>query len=128
MTMLSTIEFNWWDEECDLISEIKKLKGINIEDQENVCFAIETLESLDKNLYGLLLDHDIFFDETGIAVILNLYRQSIDSLKVHEGVDFEKARTAFRTALRFLQLMVGMLFDSYYYWCPDASKIVRELI
>jgi hypothetical protein len=56
-----------------LIQEIKKLGGIHISDPEEVHVAIGILEALDRNFYGLLLlDHDIFFDESEIEFILNL--------------------------------------------------------
>lgn len=123
------MEFDFWmDDECQLIQEIQKLKGIDVGNQEEVMAAIEILEALDANLYGLLTQHEVFFDETGIGVINNLYRQSIDTLKAHEGVDFERARAAYRTAFRLIVLMVGSLYDAYA--CLDAKlpKVIRELI
>ena len=124
------IEFNWWEENNPLIQEIKKLKGINIGDQKEVYSAIEILEALDKNLYGLLIDHDIFFDETERESILNLYRKSIDTLKKYEGVNIEKASKALNLCLRLIQLILGLLYDCY----SDSPcrielrKAVRELI
>jgi len=129
MTKSINIEFDWWmDEESTLILEIQKLKGIDIRNQKEVMAGIEILEELDTDLYGLLLEHEVFFDENGIETILSLYRQSVYVLKAYEGVDFEKARSAYRSALRLIQLMVGLLYDSYYYWCRNAAKIVRELV
>ena len=118
----------WMDEGSTLIMEIQKLKGIDIRNQEEVRAGIEILEALDVDLYWLLVEHEVFFDENGIETILDLYRKSVHSLKVYEGVDFEKAQQAYRAALRLIQLMAGLLYDSYYYWCRNASKIVQELI
>lgn len=127
MTRPLSMHFDFWmGEECELILEIQKLKGVNTCSQEEVMAAIEILEALDSNLYGLLIEHEVFFDETGIGTICTLYRQSIDSLKFHEGVDFLEAGTAFCTALRLIQLMVGLLYDA----CIGAKvpTAVRELI
>ena len=129
MTKSLSMHFDFWmGEQCELILEIQKLKGVNTCSQEEVMAAIEILEALDSNLYGLLIEHEVFFDENGIKTILNLYRKSVHSLKVYEGVDFEKAQQAYRTALRLIQLLAGLLYDSHYYWCRNAAKIMRELI
>ena len=113
-----------------MIQEIKKLQGINIGDQKEVYSAIEILEALDKNLYGLLIDHDIFFDETERESILNLYRKSIDILKKYEGVNIEKASKALNLCLRLIQLILGLLYDCYIDSpCRiELRKAVRELI
>ena len=128
MTIPIDMEFDFWmdEEECGLILAIQNLEGINVGNQEEITTAIEILEALDTNFYGLLIEHGVFFDETGIGTILSLYRQSIDSLKAHEGVDFLKAGVAYRTALRLIQLMVGLLYDG----CVGAKvpKAVRKLI
>jgi hypothetical protein len=61
------------------------LKGIDVGNQGEVMAAIGILEALDANLYGLLIEHGAFFEEPGIGAILNLYGQSVDTLKAHEG-------------------------------------------
>ena len=114
MTTPLNMEFYFWmDDECELVLEIQNVKGIDIGNQEEVMAAIEILEALDANLFGLLIQHEVFFDETGIGMIINLYRQSIDILKAHEGVDLEKSKAAHRTALRLIQLILGLLYDRY---------------
>ena len=128
MTRFLTMEFNWWEEECSLIREIKKLKGINLGNQKEAYTAIEILEDLDRNFYGLLINHGIFFDEIGIESILNLYRQSLNSLKAYEGVDIIRAWKAFHTSLRLIQLIMGLLYDSYDHLGAKLPKVVRELI
>jgi len=128
MTKPLNIEFDFWmEDECQLIQEIQKLKRIDIANQEEVMAAIEILEALDANLYGLLIHHEVFFDETGIGMTMDLYRQSLDSFKTHAGVDLEKSRAAYRTALRLIQLMVGLLYDGYNCIGARVPKVFREL-
>ena len=110
---ISNIEFNWWEENTPLIKEIKKLKSIHIGAQKEVHSAIEILETLDRNFYGLLMDHDIFFDENEIESILALYRKSLNVLKKYEGTDISKASRVFDSCLRMIQLILGLLYDCY---------------
>ena len=127
MTRSISMEFDFWmDDECELILEIQKLKGIDIGNQKEVMAAIEILEALDRNFYGLLLDHDIFFDENEIESILNLYRKSLNAFKEHEGVDLWEAGWALDSCLRIIQLLMGLLYDSFI--GPGLPKAVRELI
>ena len=126
MTKFPNIEFYWWEDDNPLIQEIKKLSGIDISDPEEVHAAIEILEALDRNFYGLLLDHDIFFDENEIESILNLYRKSLNAFKKHEGVDKWEAEWALKSCLRLIQLLMGLLYDSFV--GPGLPKAVRELI
>jgi len=124
------IEFNWWEENNPLIQEIKKLKDINIGDQKEVHSTIEILEALDRNFYGFLMDHDIFFDETERESILNLYRKSLSTLKEYEGIDIRKASRALNSCLRLIQLILGLLYDCYRDSpCRiELRKALRELI
>jgi len=127
MTRSISMEFDFWmDDECELILEIEKLKGIDIGNQNEVMASIEILEALDRNFYGLLLNHDIFFDENEIESILNLYRKSLNVLKKHEGVDQWEAAWALKSCLRIIQLLMGLLYDSFI--GPGLPKAVRELI
>ena len=122
------IEFNWWEKDNPLIQEIKKLKRINIDDQKEVYTAIEILEALDRHFYALLIEHDIFFDETERESILNLYRKSIATLKKYEGINIEKASKALNLCLRLTQLIVGLLYDSYRPFGIELPKAVKDLI
>ena len=128
MTRFLTMEFNWWEEECSLIREIKKLKGINLGNQKEVYTAIEILEALDRHFYVFLIEHDIFFDETERELILNLYRKSIATLKKYEGVNIEKASKALNLCLRLIQLILGLLYDSYRPFGIELPKAVKDLI
>jgi len=63
-----SMEFDLWtDKESMLILEIQKLKGIDIRNQEEIMAGIEIFELFDKNLYGLMIEHGVFFDEIGIG-------------------------------------------------------------
>ena len=131
MSKSPNIEFNWWVKDNPLIQEIKKLKGINIGDQKEVHTAIEILEALDRNFYGLLMDPDIFFEEAERESISNLYRKSLNTLKEFEGIDIMEASRALNSCLRLIQLIMALLL---YDCCSDSPfgielpKAVKELI
>jgi hypothetical protein len=127
---IPNIEFNWWEENTPLIREIEKLKSIHIGDQKQVHLAIEILEALDRNFYGLLMDHDIFFDENEIESILALYRKSLNVLKKYEGTDISKASRALDSCLRLIQLILGLLYDCYKETLVgiELPKVLKELI
>jgi hypothetical protein len=127
---IPNVEFNWWEENSPLIKEIKKLKSIHIGAQKEVHSAIEILEALDRNFYGLLMDHDIFFDENEIESILSLYRKSLNILKEYEGTDISQAARALDSCLRLIQLILGLLYDCYKETLVgiELPKVLKELI
>ena len=124
------MEFNWWEENTPLIKEIEKLKNIHVGAQKEVHSAIEILEALDRNFYGLLMDHDIFFDENEIESILSLYRKSLNVLKEYEGIDINQASRALDSCLRLIQLILGLLYDGYKEKLVgiELPKVLKELI
>ena len=127
---IPNVEFNWWEENSPLIKEIKKLKSIHIGAQKEVHSAIEILEALDRNFYGLLMDHDIFFDENEIESILSLYRKALNVLKGYEGTDINQASRALDSCLRLIQLILGLLYDCYKETLVgiELPKVLKELI
>ena len=127
---IPNVEFNWWEENSPLIKEIKKLKSIHIGAQKEVHSAIEILEALDRNFYGLLMDHDVFFDENEIESILSLYRKSLNVLKGYEGTDISQAARALDSCLRLIQLILGLLYDCYKETLVgiELPKVLKELI
>lgn len=114
-------------EDIYLIQEINKLKYFDISYRERVHCTIEILEILDRKFEGFLMDDYIFFDETERESILNLYRKSLNTLNVYEGVDISLAATALNSCLMLIQLILGLEWECY----PCGRELlepVRELI
>jgi hypothetical protein len=106
--------FSPWYNGSPLIGLLKNLHQVNIEDYDDVAFAIFSFEEIGKGLFRILNEHDTLLDNTQYDTIETIYWKSVNQLKQHEGTDFHKAKKAFATAKSTVIYLIDLLLYDYH--------------
>jgi hypothetical protein len=99
---------------CDdeqFLAQMRFLREINIEDQDEVNNAIRALEILKTNMIGWSVTHKSVLEPDEMEKMMQIYDKRLTLLRQNAGLSFERALTSYRICLRIFQFVMSAIYD-----------------